>query len=302
MALQVEGAGSGDFGLEAATGGRALEFEAVMDGDAVVADGDDGVGGLLAVLVELGGGEVDVVGLPLQGREAHVHLGRGVLIDAAALVIEALEAEAVEDLDFVAVLEVQAAIGATLAAAERLERQEEFEVQFKISEGLLGLRVGFEEAAGVDLAVDEGVGVLSIEEDGRTLGGGEAFGRAVADGALERDAHALDRQPAVGEGGGIDVVLEEGAFAVALAFDFDLRGAVPTCARQAALEEHEAELVFAEGDDVRAHLGIGVFTLQLVVRVDGGGFRFRQVDGRFRRLRGGGGFGFRRVGGEKSGR
>ena len=31
-------------------------------------------------------------------------------------------------------------------------------------------------------------------------------------------------------------------------------------------------------------------------------FGFRQVDGRFRRLRGGGGFGFRRVGGEKGGR
>jgi hypothetical protein len=62
------------------------------------------------------------------------------------------------------VLQVEAAVGATLAAAERLERQEEFEVQFEVGEGLLGLRVGFEEAARVDLAVDEGVGVLAVEE------------------------------------------------------------------------------------------------------------------------------------------
>ena len=199
-------------------------------------------------------------------------------------------------------LQVEAAVGATLAAAEGLEGQEEFEVQLEISEGLLGLRVGFEETARVDLAVDEGVGVLSIEEDGRTLGGGEAFGRAVANGALERDAHALDRQTTVGEGGGIDVVLEEDAFAVALAFDFDLRSTVPAGAGQATLEEYETKLVLAEGDDVRAHLGIGVFTLQFVVRVDGRGFGFRQVDGRLGRLRSGGGFGFRRVGGEKGGR
>ena len=302
MALQVEGSGSGDFGLEAAAGGGALELEVVVDGHAVVDDRDDRVGGLLAVGIELGGGELDVIGLPLEGREAHVHLGRGVLVDAAALVIEALEAEAIEDLDFVAVLEVEAAVGATLATAERLERQEEFEVQFEIGEGLLGLRVGFEEAARVDLAVDPGVGVLAVKEDGRVLRGGEAFGRAVADDALEREAGALDLQRTFGERSGIDAVLEEESFAVALAFDFDLRGAVPAGAGQAALEEHEAILALAERDDVGAHLRMSELTLEERILAGFGSFFLRQVDRRFRRLRSGRGLGLRRVGGEKRSR
>ena len=46
----------------------------------------------------------------------------------------------------------------------------------------------------------------------------------------------------------------------------------------------------------------GVFTLQLILLVDDWGFRFRQVDRRFRRFRGDRGVGFRRVGGEKRGR
>ena len=99
-----------------------------MDDHTVMADGDHSVDGLQASSIKLGGGEIHIVGLPLQGREAHVHLGRGILINPAAFVIEASEAEAVEDLDFIAMLEVEAAISPTLAATERLEGQEELEV------------------------------------------------------------------------------------------------------------------------------------------------------------------------------
>ena len=152
------------------------------------------------------------------------------------------------------------------------------------------------------MTVDERVGGLAVEEDEGALRSRQALGLAVADEALELETVALDRQHAIGERGGIDVVLEEGAFAVALAFDFDLRRAVPAGAGQATLEEHEAVFTLAEGDYVGAHLSIGEFTLEEGILAGFGGFLLRQVDRWFRRLRGGGGFGLRRVGGEKSGR
>jgi hypothetical protein len=46
---------------------------------------------------------------------------------------------------------------------------------------------------------------------------------------------------------------------------------------RAALEEHEAILVLAEGDHVGAHLGVGVFALQFEFRTDGLRLRLRQV-------------------------
>src|SRR5439155_1533611 len=81
---------------------------------AVVADRDLGSRRALAARIEARGGEVDVVGLPAQGRQAHVDLRLELLIEAAAFVVLALEAEAVEDLAFVAVLEIDAAVGPLL--------------------------------------------------------------------------------------------------------------------------------------------------------------------------------------------
>ena len=128
MALQLEGSRRWDFSLKAAARGRALEREFILHDDAVVLHGEDRVIGLLAVGVKLGRRELDVVGLPLQRREAHIHLGRAVLVDAATFVIQALQAEAIEDLYFIAVLHIDAAVRAALATAKGLERQEEFQV------------------------------------------------------------------------------------------------------------------------------------------------------------------------------
>src|SRR4051812_19546999 len=52
--------------------GLVLQLVLVLDDDAVVPDGDDGVLGLLAGGVEPGRLEVDVVRLPPQRRVAHV--------------------------------------------------------------------------------------------------------------------------------------------------------------------------------------------------------------------------------------
>ena len=78
----------GDVLLAEAAGGAA-DGEAVMDEDAVEAQRQFRVPGLVAGLVELRGGEVDVVGLPFAGGEAGVGERDGLLVDAGADVLVA---------------------------------------------------------------------------------------------------------------------------------------------------------------------------------------------------------------------
>ena len=192
--------------------------------------GQDGVGGLLAGRVELRRRELHVIGLPLEGREAQVHLGGAVLVDPTALVIDALESEAVEHLDLVAVLDVDAAVGTALAATEGLERQEELEVQREVLEGLLGSRARGEELALIQVAAVPGVGVGAVEQDDRADRRLGTLGRAMTDDALEHEAFAvggLTRKGAVLELG-LDRTGEAHALAAALAFDLGLGGAIPT--------------------------------------------------------------------------
>lgn len=127
MVLEVDGAGGVGF-LVAGGRGAAGEFDVVVDNGAVVGDGEAGVSGFLAGGVVLGGGEVDVVGLPGEGREAEVFAGGGDFVEAAAFVVFAFEAEAVEHLDFVAALEVDAAVAAGLATGVGHEGEAEFDV------------------------------------------------------------------------------------------------------------------------------------------------------------------------------
>ena len=72
MALQLNAAAGRPFGLS--TAGWALDLLMVMDDDAVVLDRGDRVLVLLAVGIELRSLEIDVISLPGQRREAHVHL------------------------------------------------------------------------------------------------------------------------------------------------------------------------------------------------------------------------------------
>ena len=108
-----------------------------MDEHAVVLHGEGGVLGLLAVSIELRLGELDVVGLPGERGEAHVHERAVLGVDAAALVVLALEAEAVEHLHLVTILQIDAAVAAILTAPGGLEGQEEFNVQREVGEDVL---------------------------------------------------------------------------------------------------------------------------------------------------------------------
>ena len=289
MALELDGAWGGDFGFEAAAWGGGLEFEVVLDDDAVVFYGEDGGVGFFTGGVELGGGVGDVVGLPLEGGIAHVELGSAVVVDAAALVVFALEAETVEDLQFIAVLDVDAAVAPALAAAEGFEGEDEFEVQVKGLEGLLGFAAGGEPFPFIEVAVVPGVGGAAVEEDDGAFGGFGTLGGAVAHDALELEGGALVGFSAEAEGveGGGPGAFESDGVALALAFDFDFGGAIPAGTGEALAVEDGAEGVVAEGDDVGAELGVAeaAFVFALFGEVGAGGF-WGGVGGRF------GGLGF----------
>ncbi len=109
-----------------------------MDQHAVVADGQPGRGRLHPLGIEAWGAEVDVVGLPLQRRGAHVDARAGDLVDAAALVVEPLEGIAVQHLDLVATLEVDAAVAARLAPGLGHEGRAELDVHAEIGVEVLG--------------------------------------------------------------------------------------------------------------------------------------------------------------------
>ena len=94
--LQLDRAAAGGHGVEAAGGGRAIDFGLVVNEHPIVLHGQHGVFDLLAGFVEFGGGEIHIVSLPDQRRETHVHRRFVFGVNAAALVVLALESEAVE--------------------------------------------------------------------------------------------------------------------------------------------------------------------------------------------------------------
>src|SRR4051794_4682163 len=114
MVLEVDRSGHAGVAAEARDGVVDRDLEVVVDRLAIVDDADaDGLD-LLAVAADRGV-EVDVVALPDGGGLAGVDLRLGDLVDPAAVVVLAVEAVAVEDLDLVAALEIDAAVAAGLA-------------------------------------------------------------------------------------------------------------------------------------------------------------------------------------------
>src|SRR5579883_92054 len=135
VVLELEGAGRGGFFLTA--GAFLRELNVVVNLHAVVIDRRAAVLRLLAIRAELGGRELDVVGLPHHWREAHIHERFVLRVDPTALVVFTLQAEAIENLTFVAVLNVHAAISALLTGAVGHPRQAEFDVRLERAELLL---------------------------------------------------------------------------------------------------------------------------------------------------------------------
>lgn len=158
-------------------------------------DGDFGVGGLFAFGIEFRGGEVDVVGLPAEGRVTHVDFGNGDFVEAATFVVFAFEAEAVEHLDFISSLEVDAAVTAFLAAPGGGVGEAEFEMEGEVVEEVGAGGALREETVFRDVGFDEAVDVFAVEEN---LGTG--WRGCVEGGGFTGDAVELHEAFAVGIG------------------------------------------------------------------------------------------------------
>lgn len=136
MILEEEGASFSFNHGDAAGGG--LDFFIVDGFDAIVDDSDSGFFGHFIVL-DFGGAEGDVIGLPLKRGFAGVD-GRGdLLVDRAAIVVLEFQAVGVEDLQLVDALHVNAAIAASLSLGLGHVGHIKLDVQLEALEAVFGL-------------------------------------------------------------------------------------------------------------------------------------------------------------------
>ena len=168
---------------------------------AVEVDGDEGFFAEFAVL-ESGGAEGDVVGVPSAGAVVSIEGGGGIIDHGG----HAVGAEvAVEDLDFVAVLQIDAAVAAGLGDAE-------FDVEAEVAVFGFGDDVGgsvFSAVGGAVVGHDDGAfgGFHGVGDDFPFDGhGGEEAGAfPVFPFGVEQRAGAVDEDFCAGGWGGSEV-------------------------------------------------------------------------------------------------
>ena len=289
----MDGARGGGF-FERGGGGVAGEFDVVLDGDAVVFDGDAGVGVFLAVGIPFGGGEVDVVGLPSEGREAEVLAWGGDFVEATAFVVFAIEPEAIEHLNFVTALEVNAAVATGLAASLGHEGQSELDVKGEILEEILAGDALHEQAVVGDAGFWEAIDGFAVEQHGGIWWWWCVLGRRLAAGADEfKQAGALGVEDLAAFGGDFGTDLAVGGYKNDLARAFiaaaDGAGhavaiAVPAIARQATLVADGFKFALTHGPNLYAPAAVfersGELALDGEVGVFFGGFCWSGVGGK----------------------
>ena len=133
-----ENLAGGSFPAVQAPGGGMFQGHLVVDDDAVVFHGDFGILHLLAVRVELGSPEGDVIRLPFFRGEAGIHQRGGLLVDPPAAVVGRFIGEAVEHLDLIAPQDIHSTVAASLIAFVGHVGGFEFHMILPIAEGLLG--------------------------------------------------------------------------------------------------------------------------------------------------------------------
>src|SRR5207302_170337 len=116
-----------------------------------------------------GRGEVDVIRLPRERRQTEVDRWRRLFVDGAAVVLLRFETETVEDLDLVSPLEIDAAVGATLAARRGTKRQTKLEMQLEVAELLLRRRSRSEQFLLDELTAGPFADVRAVEENERSV-------------------------------------------------------------------------------------------------------------------------------------
>jgi len=158
-------------------GGGARKFDVVLDENVVVENGDTRGLQQFAAGIEARAVEDDVVPLPLAGWTRGID-ERGVLaVNGARLAVGVgFVFVGIEDLNFVGVHQVDAAVAAFLALTARRRGFHKFDVKLAIAEGVLRVNV-------VSVGDDFGVAVFDFP-----IGGGAVFGDPFVESlAIEKD-------------------------------------------------------------------------------------------------------------------
>src|ERR1700722_7240348 len=117
--------------------GRSFDPDVVLDQNSILQHGDRGFLRQFAILIEPRGVENDIVGLPFTGFTADVNQGSILAVNGAGLAVEVgLVLVGVQNLEFVAPLENNAAVAATLAFPLDLRRCCPLNMQLAISKRL----------------------------------------------------------------------------------------------------------------------------------------------------------------------
>ncbi|GDX08487.1 hypothetical protein LBMAG57_02580 [Verrucomicrobiota bacterium] len=195
-------------------------------------------------------------------------------VDAAALVVLALESEGIQHLHLEAILEIDAAVPAPLAARRGHEWQAKFDMQREVAKLLPAHHAALEIAVRVDLAVLPRVGGLAVEKHGRAGGRCRTERRRLAFDALQRallpiGARAL--QFAICDRRLPHRIFEMHRATFEHALDFLILLRVGRRPRQPAIPAHKPEFSAAQCDHLRAAILPGVLALEQEVRTRRGG-------------------------------
>ena len=117
-----------------------LELQLILDDDAVVQNGDIRFAELFAAGREFCCGKRNVVRLPPERWKAHVDVRGFKPIQRGAIVELKFQAERIENLNFVATLQIEPAVSAILSSSVRHVRDTEFAVNREILEKLFCFR------------------------------------------------------------------------------------------------------------------------------------------------------------------
>ncbi len=120
--------------------GFSWHIDIVVDQHTVVPHADAGVCDLLAILIVPRSAEHDVIRLPLERWQRHVHIRRSQPIEGAGSVVRGEFGKRIQNLHFVATLQIHTTVGPSLPAGGGHVRQAELHMQTEVAVGLL--RVG----------------------------------------------------------------------------------------------------------------------------------------------------------------
>ena len=263
------------------------QFQIPMNDHAVVSNRRTGIFGFIPLIVVSSSGKVDVVGLPRERGQAHVHDRLADRVNSAALIVFAIEPKRVQNLQLIPTLHVNPTVAPSLPTTLRHEWSSKFDMKMVISKFLFGETVGGSQKPPFDqLTVFEPLCGRSIKEHHRVFGWLGPEGRALSLGLLEfgnliivavvgRDRAVLQHGPAITIlRGKFDFAVSQGPFG-----SDRLTPAGPPLTGQTAVVADQIKFPFSKSDNLDPQFERRVFrsSSQILALISVVGWRFFHV-------------------------